>query len=427
MLIGSACETDIPNPNAATNEDVLSSTDGLVGLVVGIQLRYTNGGASGLYSAITANGLSTDELTVLNAGNTEIAALENGGDNVSPRNGVVTNLWTNLNIMIADAQDLIDNANNIGDPGTAAGVQAFGHLYKALALGTVAMFWEQGVVDPAELGSGENASFVSREAALGEAVLLLDQASDLIASVNVPESFFNSVGSNIDLENALPALSARYNIMLGDNEAALDKANEVDISSTSQFLFDNVTPNPVFRVSLSTQNVYETKEGGTMGLPEELAVDRVNDERYTFYVTEDTATSTFRARGFFKSDEDPIPLYLPGEIMLIKAEALARQNQLNEAVVELNNVLTKTTEEDAFGVGANLPPYSGPVTQDAILTEIYRNRAIELYMSGLKLEDSRRFGRSGPNDANPERNRNFYPYPNAERDNNPNTPANPSI
>ncbi len=48
-------------------------------------------------------------------------------------------------------------------------------------------------------------------------------------------------------------------------------------------------------------------------------------------------------------------------------------------------------------------------------------------MSGLKLDDSRRFGRPGPTDADAERNRNFYPYPTVERDNNPNTPADPVI
>ena len=48
-------------------------------------------------------------------------------------------------------------------------------------------------------------------------------------------------------------------------------------------------------------------------------------------------------------------------------------------------------------------------------------------MSGMSLEDSRRFNRPGPNDVNPERNRNYYPYPDTERDNNPNTPNDPSI
>jgi hypothetical protein len=77
-------------------------------------------------------------------------------------------------------------------------------------------------------------------------------------------------------------------------------------------------------------------------------------------------------------------------------------------------------------VGAGLPAYSGPVTRDAILFEIYRNRCIELYMSGLKLEDSRRFNRPGPGAPGAERSRNFYPYPQQERDGNPNTPPDPA-
>ncbi|MFT4022700.1 MAG: hypothetical protein QM664_02815, partial [Flavihumibacter sp.] len=59
--------------------------------------------------------------------------------------------------------------------------------------------------------------------------------------------------------------------------------------------------------------------------------------------------------------------------------------------------------------------------KDEILTEIYRQRCIELFMSGLKLEDMRRFGRPVT-----ERKRNFFPYPFSERDNNPNTPSDPA-
>jgi hypothetical protein len=43
-------------------------------------------------------------------------------------------------------------------------------------------------------------------------------------------------------------------------------------------------------------------------------------------------------------------------------------------------------------------------------------------MSGLKLEDMRRFGR-----PEAERKRNFFPYPFSERDNNPNTPDDPAF
>jgi hypothetical protein len=113
-------------------------------------------------------------------------------------------------------------------------------------------------------------------------------------------------------------------------------------------------------------------------------------------------------------------------MLLIQAEAYARKNDLVNAQLYLDSVLTKRT--DVFRVGADLPPYSGPSTQADLLLEIYRNRCIELYMSGMKLEDSRRFGRPGPtNTTGAERTRNFYPYPQQERDGNQQTPEDPAI
>jgi len=107
--------------------------------------------------------------------------------------------------------------------------------------------------------------------------------------------------------------------------------------------------------------------------------------------------------------------------MLIKAEAMARTNNLTGALTELNKVITKTATADLFKVGAGLSA-STASTSTEILDEIYNNRCIELYMSGLKLEDMRRFGRPVT-----ERKRNFFPYPFRERDGNPNTPADPSF
>ena len=110
---------------------------------------------------------------------------------------------------------------------------------------------------------------------------------------------------------------------------------------------------------------------------------------------------------------------------LIKAEAYARANDLVNATAELNKILTKRAVNDPFGIGADLAPYAGGNTQAEILEEIYRNRCIELYMQGWKMEDLRRFGRS--NTPNVEKNRNLYPFPFRERDNNPNTPADPAF
>lgn len=414
MMGMTACSLDYVNPNAASEDQVLSSPDGLVALVNGIKSRYTSGGASPVYSAISAAGLSTGELFVINAGNADLAQLNNGGTNVSPNNSVVTNMWRGLNLVRADAEKLIDNAKIINDPGTSVGVIAYGHFFKGLALGTMAQFWEQ-----APLNTAEDAAFSSRQDVLREAVKLLSDAATLLAGQALSANFTSKVGTHIDILNTCNALAARYSLMLGNYNEAIAFANKVDLAKKSEFRFDNVTQNPVYRSSLVNNNTYDVVSAPPFGLKDALAAADA-DGRKAFYLTPNATNG----KGFFTADAASIPVYIPGEMLLIKAEALARTDKIAEAIAELDKVLTKTT--DIYGVNANLPAYSGAQTKEAVLLEIYRNRCTELFMSGMKLEDSRRFGRPGPGDANPERNRNFYPYPNIERDNNPNTPADPT-
>ncbi|MFM7850590.1 MAG: RagB/SusD family nutrient uptake outer membrane protein, partial [Flammeovirgaceae bacterium] len=132
-------------------------------------------------------------------------------------------------------------------------------------------------------------------------------------------------------------------------------------------------------------------------LPLALQTDPTDKRIAFFYNTTSALPGSTRnnlARAsFFTANNASVPIYRPGEMMLIKAEANVRKaNQdLTAAVAELNNVLTKTT--DALGIGAGLTAYSGANTAEAILVEIYRQRCIELYLSGLRFEDSRRFGR----------------------------------
>ena len=117
-------------------------------------------------------------------------------------------------------------------------------------------------------------------------------------------------------------------------------------------------------------------------------------------------------------------------MLLIKAEAYAMSNDLPNAVTNLNLVREKTN--DIFGVNAALGAWAGDVnSQSEILDEIFKNRSIELFMSGMRFEDSRRIhpGLNIPTSGDYfiERNRNYYPYPFDERENNPNIPADPSI
>ena len=59
--------------------------------------------------------------------------------------------------------------------------------------------------------------------------------------------------------------------------------------------------------------------------------------------------------------------------------------------------------------------------------ETLRRLVAERPMRPSVLLDLRRFGRPAPPASFTERNRNFYPYPQQERVNNPNTPADPAI
>ena len=186
--------------------------------------------------------------------------------------------------------------------------------------------------------------------------------------------------------------------------------------------FEAANPNPIYDVAGSNFNVYQPIDS-TMGLLGSLQPD-LADKRVPFYmVLSGSSASRFLMKGFAAATTTAYPVYYPGEITLIKAECYARQStpDLVNALVELNKVVTKKAADDVLGIGADLPLLVGPLTQAQILDQIYRNRCIELYMSGLKLEDMRRFGR-----ATSERTRNFMPYPFRERDNNPNTPADPA-
>lgn len=417
ITAGISCKKEYKNPNAPTEDEVFNSADGMTRVIVGLKNRYAvnNLAASSLYSAISASALSTKEVAVLNAGNADLAQLEIGGSNVAPNNGVISSLWTTTNIINGTAQKLITNSDKVGDVNVRNAIKIYAHLYKALALGTMAAFWENVPID-----AGENATFRPRTEALQKAVQLLDDAFTLLGTTTIPATFTSQVGAEINIRNTLLALSARYNIMLGNNDAAIAKAALVDLSRRSSFFFNNTNPNPVFRSALVSNNVYGIRTN--FGLSGALAPDP-NDKRIAFHLTKNSSNGS----GFFKEDSTSIPIYQPGEMLLIQAEAYARKNDLPNAKKFLDSVLTKKPANDVFGIGADLPPYAGPLTQAALLQEIYKNRVIELYLSGLKLEDSRRFNRPGPGAPDAERSRNFYPYPQQERDGNPNTPPDPTV
>ncbi|WP_375447483.1 RagB/SusD family nutrient uptake outer membrane protein [uncultured Fibrella sp.] len=418
LLLQNACkQQDYLNPSTASQPQVVGTPDGLITVCNALQYRYTTGGgASVIYTSLAAGGLTTGELTVLNAGNSEELALNQGQSNVTNSNGVVRNLWTQSNLVKANADLVLANLNTVTDAGTKSGIQGYAAIFRALALGTLGQFFQT-----APIAVGENVPFVDRVQLFREAVATLEAAATQVAAAPVSANFTGKIVPGIDIANTIQALIARYSLFAGDYDKALAAAAKVDLTKKSVFSFDDNSRNPVFFTAFSNVNVI-APTNATLGLPAALAPNPA-DKRLAVYIRPVPVSTLNLGTGFFTANNAQIPVYLPGEMLLIQAEAAARKNDLTNAVAQLNKVLTKTPAQDAFGVGAALPAYAGASTQADILTEIYRNRQLELAYQGFRLEDSRRFGRPGPTAAGSERNRNFMPYPRTETDNNTSAPT----
>ena len=424
-----SCDKEFLPPTRPVQEEVIADRAGIIAVTNGLQLLWSSGRQSPVYTTVTATGFTTKELKLLNAGNADEAELLAGGNTLSSKNGLTNNLWSQCLIIKSESQRVLNNLNVLTIPTEQNNVKIHASIYKAMALATLVQYFEKVPIQIAK-----NASFNTKAEVLAEAINTLKSVEPILALAVENSNGFSGLVGTIKYKNTVYALLARYYLMAGDNNNALTYANLVDLTSVSTLFYDTVRPNAIAFSSILTNNVYQPIDNTTLGLPTGL-FPAATDGRLGFYTklvstTDFIPVTTVRAKGFFDNNEKLILVYLPSEMTLIKAEAFARKNMLPEAVVELNKILTRTTtvvsDEKAAtyyrNLAANLPAYSGAIDQTDILTEIFKNRCLELYMSGLKLEDSKRFGRPVS-----ERNRNFYPYPDSERFNNTNTPTDPTF
>lgn len=429
MLIASSCETDFDNPNAATADQTFSSREGILSASVGMQQLYSTTGLRWIIEtpAITAReaGITTTFLNMIE--------LEDGGSALPNFNSNVQGLWVNMLRVIKISEDIEDNVDNIElTAGTRSGIIAYSKLFRAMAIGSLAQNYEQVVV---ETSNNNDAAFVTRLQAYQKAIDLLNEGRAALNADPVSTEFTTQVTlGNIDVLNSINAMLARYNLFAGNYEQAITNANSVDLSSTSVFTYDNINLNPIYnRVFLNGISNFKPRDN--FGLPTTFLYDDA-DGRLDFYLvpldtTNQNGLPIEDLAGFFNESTESIPLYIPDEMNLIIAEANLRKSAPDvSAAINAINVV-RTDMDDSFGIDANLASYSGPNTVDALLLEVYQNRRAELFLTGLSLEDSRRFNRPEPSGNQmmyaEERNRNFYPYPDIERNSNPNTPPDPSI
>lgn len=419
-LMMASCTKEYKNPNAASESEVLASPRGLMGVAVGVQRTYA---LTVHPSMISAVGLTTGETFVVNVGNTSEANLGSGGAAVDGNNGLLGNIWISNCKVLYDANSVIASAQGLNDAGYRSGLIAYASIFKALAIGNLSMLWDNV---PDTIGSpvGSPTKFVPRATGYARAVAALDVALNAVAANPISAKFTSDAPAGIDFVNTLRALKARYALYAGNIAAAQAAANSVDVTKTSVLNYESLNPNPVFVTVTSSNNVYQPVDS-TCGLPIGIRPD-VTDARIPFYMSiAASGIPRFRMNGFWNSTTRAIPIYLPDEVRLMRAECLLRQASPDVAGAKaiVDAVLQQTAAQDPLGVGANLAAgYTGTVDGASLLTEVYRNRCIEMFMSSNRLEDMRRFGR-----PDSEMKRKNMPYPFRERDNNPNTPKDPAF
>lgn len=414
LLLASGCDLDQLSPNAPTEAQVLTTVEGIRALAVGLQAQY----GETVNETVEVSNFLTKTYVTMPASVLGLRELETGGTTVQGTNGTVNTMWSQHYRVIKSAEDLINYAPKVQlAAGTLSGIVALAKLTKAMTIGELIQVYERV---PITVTTSLTPSFVDRATALNYVLGLLNQAQSEITTTP-PSADFNSniLGIGFDLQNTIRAMLARYSLINGDHDNALAAANSVNLTSTSSVFYNSTTSrNPIYLITI-LQAYYRPVRSWRLNAES-------GDGRLAYWVTAGTQNSFLGTPvdnfNKFLTDNERFYVYVPGEIMLIKAEAYARKNDLPNALIEVNNVRTKTT--DAVGIAANLPTKTALdlPTQQAMLDEIYTQRRYELLITGVALGDSRRFGR-----PQAERTRDWLPYPDTERLSNPNTPTDPAF
>lgn len=415
-----ACSLDLQNPNSPTEAQVTTNVDGVIALATGLQSRFATSYGNFAYTA----GLVTDEFAATSAALISISDAEQGA--VPSGTGIADNVFNSVYRTVRTADDLLTGADALAsqiDPGTRSGLRALAFTLKAEALGEALQSYQKipvqtlGVTAP---------TYVARSQALPVVRALLDSAAATIAAT-APSTFFNNsiLTPGVNLSNMIQLFRARYARIAGDQATALTAANLVTRSGTaaiSALTFPSPTVNPYAAVTGGTQGIAVRRQWRQSMLPQ--------DQRFSYFVIPST-TLTGRVGALldpfsrWASPQAPLLVYMPDEALLIKAEALASQNNLAGAQAALDSVRTDCTGGRGLDdPKACLPALTSQLSQADLLTEIYLQRRYELLGTGSRWEDARRRNAIRGPTAAPgvpvEGQRCWLPYAIGDRNANPN-------
>lgn len=381
------CDLDLQNPNSPPESQVVSNVDGMYALAIGMQGQYANS----MDDYLATNSLATDEWGTRSKALLSYISLLNG-ENFDNSYLVVEDPWANSYETIRSANTILANVDGLGlGTGLRNQFTALAKLFKAMSYG---MLVQQYEAVPVVVGTSGGAT-QPREVVLDTVLDLLNSANDDMSQVTDADIALTRnrlLGSGFDIRNTINAMLARYSLMAGQYQEAIDAADAVDLGVLSVFQFPPPTRNPVENLAFQLGYVGALRSFVNEAEP--------GDQRPAYWVDvaaaplpANPADSVILPLKKYSLPEDPFPVYLPDEMRLIKAEALARTNQFPDAADLVNDVRTQTSSAvDEPVAGLPALPATALDTQDELLAEIARQRRYELFEQGLRWEDTRRFG-----------------------------------
>lgn len=410
-VAGCNLDLDLTDPNSPTENTALSSVEGVVATSLGMQDQF----AISVNAYVRAPALVTDEWGPTSRALAADLALFSG-EGIDPTFGTVSGPYYSTFRVVRTAEAIIANVprlQGIGG-GLAAGLTANARLFKAMALGMAAQQYERLPITASSAG----APLLPRAEVFTEVIRLLEAARTDLAGVTDAElaGFRNSaVSPGFDLRNTIDAMLARYYLFTGQYQAAIDAAARVDLTVVSVLTYPDPAVNPI--------HDYSVIAGYVAPLQSFVNEAEPGDQRVPFWVNVsgtppvgNPPTLGLRPFQFYATRNAPFPVYLPGEMLLVQAEAHARLGRLGTAVEFINRVRTKAGTANT--PGARLAPVSAITldTEAEVLAQVAYERRYELFSQGLRWEDLRRLGQyvgRAPKAT-------FLPTPQGECQSNPN-------
>jgi hypothetical protein len=316
-------------------------------------------------------------------------------------------------ILIANTPKVAASGTDLS-PATQAGILSLSRLFKAMALGQMALQYER-----LPANAGEGALPLPRAQVLDSVLALLEAARADVAGVSDADlAGFRSrvLGTGFDLRNTIDAMLARNYLFRGRYAEALAAAQRVNLGVLSVLAYPNPGLNPIYNYSAVARYTGTRKSFFTEADPA--------DKRPAYWAlrtagSPGTPDSVFDFKKY-GARNDAYPVYLPDEMRLIMAEVYVRQGNFPAARTLINAVHTQTASPvDEPLAGLPAIPDASLQTEAQLMAQILYERRYELYAQGVRWEDLRRLAAYTSKRPSLQ----FLPYPQSECDVNPVNPC----